>query len=461
MHHRRRHIFAALFGTLLAGGAAGAESPGNRHAAEVEQLLPRLSSDDWRVRQQAFDRLVRLGGDALPRLEKVAATAADDEARTRAAAAVAQIQENRQTGASLVSVSLKGVPAADAFAEVTRQARAALPTDPPGLLAQPPAKRVSLEADHRPFWEVMQSLCAQTGVEPGPIMRQNRDAGLGLSRGDPAWQDRPTTVAGPLLVRADRITRTSTVQLKAPRDVMREFNISLTVYAEPKLRVLDYSGALRLEEVVDERGNSLIPPADADAAGANADAFGNLSDGATSRWEVGATLHHPKGAGRRIARLRATTTLHVQARAATLEAPVAGGRNVQRTLDGLRVAVKHLDASRAEMTIHRDGRSDADWYGVRMQLYAGHAKLLDDQGRAVARNQNGMDADEAADGQQMELKIRFAREPGEDGGGGGKEGRDANRKRPPASEATRFVWEFPVEVRELVVPVEFRDLPIP
>jgi hypothetical protein len=53
----------------------------------------------------------------------------------------------------------------------------------------------------------------------------------------------------------------------------------------------------------------------------------------------------------------------------------------------------------------------------------------------------------------MDLKIRFAREGGEEGS---KEGRKRS-----LSEATKLIWEFPVEVRELNVPFELRDLDIP
>jgi hypothetical protein len=424
----------------------------SRHAETIDQAIAQLASDDWRTRQQATQRLIQLAEDALPRLEKVAASAEDDEVRTRAAAAVAQIEENRLIGTSMISLHLKDVPAGQAFAELAKQARAPLPGDPPALLNQKSGPRVSLDVDHRPFWDVMQTLCAQTGLEPAPITRHNRELGLGLTPGDAEWMDKPIALAGPLLIRADRITRISTLQLKPPRDVAREFTISLTVYAEPKLRVLDYSGTLTLDEAVDEKGNSLIPPPE-DGVNANVEVFGNQRDGTTSRWEVGATLHYPKGTGRKIARLRGSTALHVQTKSATLEVPIAGAKNVTRVLDGVRVGVKHLDATRCDLVVHRDGRSDAEWYGVRMQLYAGHAELLDDRGQVAARNQNSLDTDESNDGQRMDLKIRFAREPGEDGSKDGK-------KR-SLSEATKLVWEFPVEIRELSVPFELRDLDIP
>src|SRR5690349_18209906 len=95
-----------------------------QHGEELERAVGQLSSDDWKTRQQATQSLVQLGDEAIGRLEHLAATAADDEVRTRAAAAVAQIEENRVTGTSLITLNLRDVPAGQAVAELARQARA-------------------------------------------------------------------------------------------------------------------------------------------------------------------------------------------------------------------------------------------------------------------------------------------------------------------------------------------------
>ncbi|MDB5323730.1 MAG: hypothetical protein JWN40_5361 [Phycisphaerales bacterium] len=417
----------------------------------MENWITQLTSDDWKERQQAMEKLVALGDDAVPRLSKLADAADDGEVRTRAAAAIRQIEENRIAGTSLITMKVDDVPPAQALAEITRQARASLMTEPANLLSQKNLRPVSLNVDHRPFWEVMQTLCAQAELEVTGVSRHGREVGLGLTRGGTDWMDKPIVLAGPLLIRADRLIRISTAHLKPPRDVTEEFTISLTAFAEPKLRVLDYSATLRLEEVVDEKGNSLIPPTDNNVP-ANVDVFGNIREGTTSHWEIGATLHHPKGAGKRIVRFKGSTALQVQTRAAVMELPVAGAKNVSRTVGGLRLTVKSLDTARCDMVVYRDGRSDAEWYGVRMQLYAGEAQLFDDKGQLVARSQSGLEADESPDSQRLDLRLRFARESGD-------EGKEARKK--PISEASRLVWTFPLETRELVIPFELRDLPIP
>jgi hypothetical protein len=63
-----------------------------------------------------------------------------------------------------------------------------------------------------------------------------------------------------------------------------------------------------------------------------------------------------------------------------------------------------------------------------------------------------MDADESPDSQRMELRLRFVKE-------GLDEAKDRGKK--GTSEGSKLVWTFPTQTRELTVPFEFRDLPIP
>lgn len=423
-------------------------------AQPVDVLISQLSSADWRTRQAALEKLVARGEDALPHLQREAGRTHDVEVRSRAQAAIARIEENRLVGASPITVNWNNSSALTAVSELAAQARAPLPTEPVNLLAKT-TKRVSLQADHRPFWDVMLQLCRQTALAPAPINRHNRDIGLGLLRDEGnEWGEKLLTTSGPLLIRADRLISDRAILFKTPNDTTRELSISMTIFAEPKLRVLDYSGSLRLDEVVDVHGNSLIPPDDGDLA-SNVDVFGNGRGSNTSSWEVGATLRYPKGAGNnnRIARFRASTTLIVQTQSATLELPLPSPKHVNRTVDGLRVTVKNLDAGRCDLTIHRDGRNEAEWNAVRMQMFAGEAQLLDDKGQTVARSQSGLEADESPDNQRMELRLRF-----------GRDGVEESRERPSkklSAEAVKMVWEFPTQTRELVVPFEFRNLPIP
>jgi hypothetical protein len=453
--------FACLSAVVYAAVAL-ADAPSSKpDAPDVDADIAQLAGDDWAARQAAQDRLIARGESIAPQLMKVATTHSDREVRSRAAAAVARIEHNRVLGRTLITLHMTDVPAGQAFAELARQARAPIPTEPSNLFNQKSVKRVSLNVDREPFWSVMQSLCAQSELEVTQITRGGREV-MGLARGTSDWMDKPTTLAGPLLIRADRLVRTSSVRLKAPRQVTGDFNISFTVFAEPKLKVLDFSSSVHVDKVTDDRGNSLLPPANADLA-ANVDVFGNAHEAGTSNWEVGATLHQPKGAGTTIVQFKGRTALLVQTDSAVLEVPVSKAKNAAQSVGGLRITVKSVDASRAELSVVRDGREDAEWYAVRMQLSAGEARLLNEQGQVVARHQNGVDIDDTvgAAGQRMDVKFRFAREPADDGSKDGGSRKDGGAGASHKAEPVTFQFHFPTETMELSVPFEFRDLPIP
>jgi HEAT repeats len=427
---------------------------------DVPPLLAQLKSDDWRSRQEAVDKLVAMGDAAIPHLQRLLAGATDNEVRSRAASAIARIEDQRRVGASMVTLKLAGAPASRAFEELFRQAQATVQTEPADLLSGKNAAPVSLDVERRPFWDVMRSLCAQTGLEPTTLNRHGRDVGLALvapgstlgskkgAAGERrAWDDRPTVLAGPLLIRADRLMLVSNVHLKAPQAVVREFHIVLTAFAEPKLKVLDYSGVLRLDEAVDDRGNSLVP-LDDQGQGVNAEVFGNARGGYTSHWELGTTLRYPlENRGERIVRFKARASMEVMTQSATLDLPLREARNASKTVGGVRMFVKGFDSpgNRCDIVVNRDGRTDPEWYRLRGLFNVGEARLLDSQGRTIARTAPGIDAEENGESDQLDVHLRFER------GGGEK----------ASSEAVRLVWEFPVETRQVVVPFEFRDLPMP
>jgi hypothetical protein len=397
-------------------------------STQIDTWSAQLTSDDWKTRQKAMENLVGLGEDALPVLQKLQSSSPDHEIRTRASAAIAQILENRLVGPSPITLDLQNTPAEQVFAELGRQAHAT-------LRAPKSLGPLSLKVDHRPFWEVVESLCLHHNLEMN---------GTELSQNGNDWLQKPTVRAGPLLIRADRLTRTATAHLRPPGEVDEEFNISLTVYAEPKLRVLDFSSSVKLDEVADELGHSLIPEEES-----NVEAYGNVRNPSTTHWEIGATLHHPKGTGTKIVKFRGQTKLLLQIRAGILETSLAAARNLSKTVEGVRVTVKEADAGHATLLVHRDGRTDAEWYTLRMQLYAGAARLVNESGQAVARHQNAIDAEEAQDGQRMDVHLKFVAEE------------EFKTRRRPLSEGLKLIWEFPSQVRELSVPFELPELPIP
>src|ERR1051325_6384190 len=92
----------------------------------IEGFIRQLSADDWQTRQKAQDALVQYGMDIRPRLAAVLHETKDEEARARVEAALRQIEENRTSGASLITLHMKGAKPGEIFAEISRQASAQL-----------------------------------------------------------------------------------------------------------------------------------------------------------------------------------------------------------------------------------------------------------------------------------------------------------------------------------------------
>src|SRR3954470_7414751 len=79
-------------------------NPATQPSGAVEQLVRELAAEPWQTRQKAQDALVQYGLDVRPRLQALLKETKDEEVRTRVEAALRQIEENRTTGASLITL---------------------------------------------------------------------------------------------------------------------------------------------------------------------------------------------------------------------------------------------------------------------------------------------------------------------------------------------------------------------
>src|SRR3954464_2052731 len=108
---------------------------------EIPALIKQLSDDNYQTRQDAQDQLVRFGTDARPALQELLTRTTDPEARTRAEAALGMIEENRTTGASLVTLHVADAAADVVLKELSKQGMSPIATSPENLFRQ----------EHQPF----------------------------------------------------------------------------------------------------------------------------------------------------------------------------------------------------------------------------------------------------------------------------------------------------------------------
>jgi hypothetical protein len=395
-----------------------------------------LGADSWKERQAAQETLVRFGDEAVPRLTQLARNADDEEVRTRAGAALRQIEENALVGPSTLTLHFKDAKPKEVFAAIARQARCEFPTTPPNLFDNNPGAALTIDFDRVNFWTAFKDVCQRTGLYPTQGGMDRRMT-LQQNPGATYWNG-PSVTSGPFLVVANRIHRANSVDLTNPAAVQHEFTLALSTFVEPKIRVVQANYYADVDEAVDDKGNSLV---------ATDKIYGTTSSGQQWMWNATARLNYPENAGRQIARLKGSVKFQIQTRSETLEIPdVLTTRNFTKKVANRRVVFKELKKTgeqyEVQLTIHRDGLSDREWNATQNPAYA--IRLLDRDGHAL--NANGWGS--SSGGPTMTYTVNYTRTVW-------------NGQRSTVGEPHRLVWEIPTETRDVTVPFEFKNLPIP
>lgn len=412
-------------------------------AARLESLIEGLFDDSWQVRQKAQDRIAQIGEAVRPRLAKLLAQTTDDEVRTRVESILRQLDENRVSGTSFITLHMKDASPKEVFAEVSRQAYADLRPSPANLWESKPWPKSNIDIENRPFWEAMREACNKFGVSPqnnqGPDRELFLVEGSGISQ---LWgPNYPATVAGGFLVVATTINCNHMVDLNNPKAISRNASVQFLVYAEPKLRVLQGSYYAKIDEMIDDKGNSIGQRTSVDQMNPQRELV----------WRLWCQVQ-PAAESTRIAKLKASARFIIQTRSESTEiANILSATGVEKVVGGRKFRLKSMtrtgDIYLAQMTFYRSGWSQAEWnsmYSLNMTNMV-NFRLLDAQGNRFTRlNMNPRGG--STDG--IEIDIQFQRT---NWAGGGN----------PIGDPAKLVWDMPTESREINVPFDFKDLPLP
>lgn len=470
--------------------AALAQSSQPTTAPSIESLVSQLSADDWSAREAAQNKLVAMGPRATEALKRASRESPDDEVRQRAQAALAQIEQDQLIGPSVITLHLRDASVRSAFAELSRQAQTNLQPMPAELWDLRTWPTVTIDVEGKPFWLALRDLCDATGVElrqwsEGLRLMQAAGGGAGGAGGGPGWGTGRSTVCGAFLVTLRQCTRTQSVEY-TPTGENRSSDFSLTFQAtaEPKLRVLRAAYVAKLEEATDDAANALVPPPPTDPNQPAADEGDQPLEaafvpGPGGTWQFTARLAYPRATpiGKRIKLLRGGVNVLLQTRSQAVEfanvmstpanqqARTAGA--LKLTLGGIKKLGERYEVT---LSVARDRTlmpRDVDWQQVQQSLT--DVRLLDDSGRAFVGSvlNPGGGGDDAAD-----LTMSFVRDDATTAGQGGAA---LNLNQPPnlarpgpganaaatSAEPSKLVWQVPIETKEITIPFEFRDVPLP
>jgi hypothetical protein len=402
----------------------------------VQALLEQLGADDWRVRQAAQDKLIEMGLDVVPDLRNLLRATSDDEVRTRAEAAIRQIDEAERNGPTRITLHVKDASVMDVLAEISKQAKVRIdfsPNQPPN----PPTK-VSIDADRVSFWLVMKEICQKTGIGPSPNSYGISDQ-IPVTPGS-TFAATPGEVNGCFYITPTRASRSHSIDYSNPQNASTYFSLQLSIYIDPKLKVVRSSYQLAIDEIVDEKGNSLSGPQAMN---------GSYSSGPSFKRDMQVPLTWTPQAGNKIARLKGSAEFVVLTKSDVWEIPnplTAG-------------SVTH-DLPFGKCVIKGVSKLPDDQYQVQVAIE--NSAGLSPQALAIA--------DFSAVQQSLRLVDAngHAWQQGGGSGGGGATSRSYqfnymrnNGGNQAVGDPVKLIWEIPMEMKDLVLPVELRDLRLP
>ena len=454
MPSSRTLLIPALLALLAAAPATRPATVPATGPAEpqVRELVKQLSSDDWKARENAQSAIVELGPAAKPLLEQLARDVKEDEARTRLEAALRQIDDNDRVSPTLITLRHANAPAEVVARDIARQARVEINAFDLDLFRG--ARRVTLDVDKQPFWLVLRQFCEQAGLQP-EHMGDGR--AIMLAQGK-EWVRRPYSTHEGFYVQAQRVDRAHGLDFGDPKEVDNQFTMQFTVYSDPRFRILRASHQLKLKEVRDENGKSLLPARGLmgllnRAAEGEVEDFSGAAYGEPWMWSLTTDLHWSPGMGRKIATLRGSArfVIEVKSQEWVVSEPLKLKEPAAKQVGNVKYTIRSVKPTgdenmEVQVTVeHAAGADLAAAHAADPNTFQRNIRLTDDAGRAwEPAGSSG-----SWGGPKRDLTLTFWKNTGGFGNPG------------PAGAPVKLTWHIPIETREINLPVEFKDLPLP
>jgi len=312
-------------------------SPGPDTSALVSQLGSTRYSD----REKAASALEKLGAEAIPALRE-ALDSHDPEVRSRAVALLDKIDSELMTRPTMIKLDFEDQSIDEVIKAINAQQVAitlALEPDNPVLTK---GRRITVrESEPVPFWKAIDLICKAGGLQHNPATNMAMPGRGQVFRLFPGTSPSgPTSDSGPFRATLNSVhlhrdmslvqgvpfagvlppdpqapvplppQRIAVVPAAGPQPVSEQFYAQMQVMAEPRLTILQ-SHEIKLQEAVDEKGQSLIPP----SAGRMTQQFSGYYGYGTSAFvQLQVALHRPENPGKMIKSLRGVVPVTVTAR---------------------------------------------------------------------------------------------------------------------------------------------------
>lgn len=415
-------------------------------ADEIQSLIDQLADPDPAKVADAKFRLTQLGDPALGALQQFV------RPRTTAEDVISAIETNKVAAPSLITLKLDNAKLDDVLAAMSKQVGYSLRPYSREIWKQlgsePP--KISVAFNATPFWDALRDVCQKGQIAPyfdgtpGKQMLFMPTANVGFTP-----LSCPSSVNGAVMSSLTTLSRQNSVSFGSNNATQSYFNGQMNVMFEPKVRVSGYSYQPLILEAVDDRGNSLLPK-EQSANGMNAM---NVPQAQIS---IGFNLTYPsKNAGTKIVRLRGKNRFSVATRVESVKFNdiTDGKEQSQQTPSGRRMTLMSLkpqtdnnDGSGrqyvAQVVIYRDGTDQQKFNETASSVVI---RCMDSEDRELTYQGYQSSAN---NGNEAKLSMMFYRR-------GRNEGGDET------GEPAKLVWEVTTDSKDITVPFEFSDIPMP
>jgi hypothetical protein len=401
-----------------------AQLPTSRPTAEVLALVNDLTSDEYAVRENAQQKIEKMGDEVVPQLRRILDGPLPDEARARIRAAIDHIDEARAFGPSVITLQCHDAPLRNVLEDFAKQADADLGVHRREIQDYLQSRKISLNLNHADFWTALEAIESASGLHARP----DNDGRLILDSTGSFGQmgDRSLgCVAGPCLI----LPQSVNWSMQFGHSSM--LYIQFLAVIEPKLHVVGSVQSAWLRECIDDKGHSLLVPLPR----------GGVFVGPRQWWvPFGANLRVVPGMGRKIARLKGEFDFSVQLKSEPIEVDdLLTAKNVTRSAAGGAITVERCSLENGQYQLHLLISAPpasgimafvANPFGSNLRVLDAKDQPLQLIGTSRSGNNDGRTA----------LTLTYLANAGAVG--------------PPK----RLKWEVTTEARQLTVPFEFHDL---
>ena len=356
----------------------------------------------------------------------------------------AQLVDVDLASGTTVTLKLASVEAVEAAAELSEKAGSpgSIQFREPSGESAPAIPKVTLELNNEPLLAGVAKLCieakanlSQTATRESILMLQ----AVGKPQNDKASSQlsAPASYSGPFAVFAASVGSSQGLPvIEAERgERRRQVSLNFSLIGEPKIMITAISPYAELEEVSDEQGTNYVPQDRQREGSWNPHHQGPQYPFSASVNDVPTTLTKLVSVKGNL-RVRMVKKYYLWTISLSDQAQQLSAEEMSYTISP--PENPSPQRTRLRVTIPRGQRDEAAWEVDREMMLASRFAAYDAQGKLLEQQSRNIERS----GESLIIALGMLRSK-------------------DVGAPTKLVWQAPLEVEEVAVPFEFKDLPVP